>query len=177
MRHLAFAAVPAVLSMVLASTPGCKPACSEGYYETEAGTCLRNHYGDPHGGGLTDDTGDDTGGGGDGAPTCLLNVSTFGTDADGVEFLEVALTCEDAENDIAGGRVHVLFEGSQNFDLLIVEGPEEDEDYDNAHLSGSDLWFWLADVPGGDYSATVSVIDAAGNISLPLDIDLSATPQ
>ncbi|MSP56549.1 MAG: hypothetical protein EXR69_13260 [Myxococcales bacterium] len=174
MRRLLVAG-PALCSLLVGSTlSGCAPTCAEGFYETEAGSCLRNHYGDPHGGGLI---GDDTGGGGDAMPTCVLNVGTFGTDADGVDFLEVALSCQDTDGDLAGGSVEGVFDGSVNFDLLIVEGPESGEDYDNAHVSHTDLWFWLADVPGGEYTATVSVIDAAGNSSLELGLTLSDTPQ
>ena len=166
--------------LVLAATPGCASVCSEGFTETDDGKCLRNHYGsedtaalgnEPNGGG--------GGGGGSGAdaPELTLTTSRYATDAGGVPFLEVLLTANDPQGDIAGGSLHILLDGSGNYDRPIVAGMMGSEDYENAQLDGPDLWFWIPNVGSGDHEADLTVTDMAGNVSAQLHITTSSTPQ
>lgn len=174
--RLPFAFAPVLSLLVALPMSGCAPACPAGFSLSESGDCLRDHYGDPHGGG---ETGDDTGGGGGTAPACALSEvgGRMGNDANNVPFLEVPLTCEDLDGDMVGGRVHVLLDATDNTDVTIVEGTEATEDYDNAHLTGTELWFWLENVPNEDHDATVSVFDAADNVGEPLQLTFVGTAQ
>ena len=164
--------------LVLAATPACAPACPDGFTETDDGKCLRNHFGSEDTAALGNEPNGGGGNGGNGAdaPELTLTTSRYATDAGGVPFLEVLLTANDPQGDIAGGSLHILLDGSGNYDRPIVAGVMGSEDYENAQLDGPDLWFWIPNVGSGDHEADITATDMAGNVSAPLHITTSSTP-
>ncbi len=161
--------------LTLAAVPACATACPEGFTETDDGKCLRNHYGSED----TATQGYDPGNGGSGAdaPQLTLTQSRYATDSGGVAFLEVFLSAQDPQQDIVGGNLHILLDETGNYDRPIVAGVMGSQDYEQAQFDEPALWFSIPNVGSGDHVADITATDAAGNVSAPLHITTSSTPQ
>lgn len=139
--------------------------CKEGFTANDDGVCLRNHYG-------ASDPGDPGT-----APVGELLQSRFSADVDGTPFLEVWLTVEDAEDDLVGGEVRLLLDGTGNYLRPVVDGVQADLNYLDARYTDPDLYFWIQNVGAGEHDADVTLVDAEGNVAPPLELHFSAAPQ
>lgn len=159
--------IPAAVAAAV-SLAGCAPdTCHAGFTANDDGVCLRNHYG----------ASDSNGGSGGSAPVGELSQSRFASDVDGTAFLEVWLTAEDADDDLVGGEVHILLDGTGNYVRPVVDGVEADLNYVDARYTDPDLYFWIQNVTAAEHDADVTLIDAAGHVAPPLTLHFSAAPQ
>ena len=157
MRSVVLRLFPILLATgVGAALHGCKPACQEGFTEDENGSCLRNHYGDPH-----ENTGDtDIQDSGLEGPACNLVEVTHGTDtASGDEYLKISLGCTDLSGDLNGGNVHVVVDDASTSDHPIVASTADGYDPGIATLNGPTIVVYVKDVANVNHTVLLTISD------------------